>query len=81
MTGDLRPLPMIRAMDSARETMLRLLDAIEPVPTGPVRLSHEYLEAVERVQNHPDNLSGADKSWVGAALRRNRAHFERARLR
>lgn len=81
MTGDLGRLPMIRAMDSARETVLRLLDAIEPVPTGPVRLSREYLESVARVQNHPDNQSGADKSWVAAALRRNRAHFERARLR
>lgn len=57
-----------------------MLKALGPVPTGPVQLSPEYLKAVERVENHPDNQSGSDKTWVGAALRRNRAHFERARL-
>ena len=64
-----------------RRDVLKLLKAIEPVPTGPVRLSTEYLKAVKRAENHPDNQSGSDKSWVGAALRRNRAFFERAELR
>ncbi len=68
-------------MDSDIQAVLKILDEVEPVPTGPVRLAPEYLEAVERVENHPDNQSGADKSWVGQVLRRNRAFFERARLR
>ncbi len=68
-------------MDSDIRAVLKILDEVEPVPTGPVRLAPEYLEAVERVENHPDNQSGADKSWVGKVLRRNRAFFERARLR
>ena len=68
-------------MDSDIQAVLKILDEVEPVPTGPVRLAPEYLEAVARVENHPDNQSGSDKTWVGAALRRNRAFFERARLR
>ena len=67
-------------MDPELEETLRMLKSFGPVPTGPVQLSPEYLKAVERVENHPDNQSGSDKTWVGAALRRNRAHFERARL-
>ncbi len=67
-------------MDSDLQAVLKILDELEPVPTGPVRLSPEYLSAVERVENHPDNQSGSDKSWVGKVLRRNRAHFERAKL-
>ena len=67
-------------MDSDLQAVLKILDEVEPVPTGPVRLAPEYLRAVERVENHRDNQSGSDKTWVGAALRRNRAHFERAKL-
>ncbi len=66
-------------MDSDTQAVLKMLDELEPGPTGPVRLSPEYLRAVERVENHPDNQSGSDKSWVGKALRRNRAFFERAK--
>ncbi len=68
------------AMDPHVEAALKVLDEVEPVPTGPVELSPEYLANVKRMENHPANRSGSDKSWVGAALRRNRAFFERARL-
>jgi len=39
-----------------------MLDELEPVPTGPVRLSWSYLRAVKKVEDHPDNQSGADKT-------------------
>ncbi len=60
---------------------MKLLDAVEPVPTGPVRLTPEYLKAVARVENHPDNRSGSDKSWVWKALERDRQFFARVKRR
>lgn len=71
---------MISEMDTNLEATLSMLKTLEPVPTGPVQLSPEYLEAVEWLENHPANHTGADKTWVGAALRRNRTHFEGAKL-
>lgn len=71
----------MKSMDSDVEAVLKMLRGLPPVPTGPVELSPEYLRAVERVESHPSNQSGVDKTWVGETLRRNRAHFARARLR
>ena len=31
---------------------------------GPVALSEEYLALVRRIENTPQNRSGADKSWL-----------------
>lgn len=47
--------------------------------SGPVTLSEEYLELVRRVEDLPENQSGADKSWVSEADRAFRSHFARAR--
>jgi hypothetical protein len=59
-----------------------MLDAVEPLPSGPVSLSPEYVEAVRQVELRADNQDGSDKTWVGATLRRNRDHFAGAvRLR
>ncbi len=68
-------------MDPDVQEVLKILDELEPVPTGPVQLSPEYLKAVEAVEDRPENQSGSDKTWVGKAIRQFHAHFERARLR
>jgi len=67
--------------EDVRETidLLRAI-AAEPLPTGPVELSHAYLRAVEAVENDPANRDGADKSWVFSTLRRNAAFFARGHL-
>ncbi len=58
----------------------RVLDQIEPVPAGRVVLPPEYLEAVDMIENHPANQSGADKTWGLEALRRDRAFYACARI-
>jgi hypothetical protein len=67
-------------MDPDVEAALKILDEIEPVPTGPIELPQSYLEAVRMVEDHPDNQSGADKTWVRRAIRQFSAFFERVRL-
>lgn len=68
-------------MEASDQTALKILDELAPVPTGPVRLPASYLRAVKKVEDHPDNQSGADKTWVANAIRQFEAHYERARLR
>ena len=51
-----------RALDPSVQAALKILDELEPVPTGPVRLSSSYLRAVKSVEVLPDNQSGADKT-------------------
>ena len=68
-------------MDPDVRAALKILDELEPVPTGPVQLSAKYLEAVEAVEDRLENQSGSDKTWVGIAIRQFLAHYERARLR
>jgi len=48
------------------EEAIRLIEEIQRAPReiGPVTLSAAYLRAIEQVEAHPDNQSGADKSWV-----------------
>ena len=67
--------------DPHAEAALRLLDEIcrTPIPTGPVTLSEEYLEAVRRVEAMPQNRSGSDKTWIEEAIRQFREHYQRAR--
>lgn len=67
-------------MDPDVEAALKILDEIEPVPTGPIELPQSYLKAVKMVEDHPDNLSGADKTWVQRAIRQFSAFFQRVRL-
>lgn len=68
-------------MDPDVQEVLKILDELEPVPTGPVQLSPGYLRAVRMVEDRPENRCGADKTWVGKAIRQFEAHYERARLR
>jgi hypothetical protein len=37
-------------------------------PPGPIVLSEEYLRLVERVEEHPANRPGTDKTWTERAL-------------
>ncbi len=67
-------------MDPDVRAALKILDELEPVPTGPVQLSARYLRAVQKVEDHPDNQSGADKTWVRKAIRQFLAFYERVRL-
>ena len=68
-------------MDPSVQAALKLLDELEPVPTEPVQLSASYFRAVRKVEDLPENQSGADKTWVGKAIRQHLAFFERVRLR
>jgi hypothetical protein len=56
-------------------------DRDELTSAVPVRLSPEYLRAIEEIERHPHNQDGSDKSWVWRALKRNRDHFARATRR
>ena len=68
-------------MDPSVQAALKILDELEPVATGRVQLSWSYLRAVKKVEDLPENQSGADKTWVGKAIRQHLAFFERVRLR
>jgi hypothetical protein len=35
----------------------------------------EYLELVKKVEAHPSNRTGADKTWVEEVLEANRRHY------
>jgi hypothetical protein len=49
--------------------------------TGWPPLSPAYLAAIEAVEQLPQNQPGADKSWVWAAVVRDRQHFAQVRRR
>jgi hypothetical protein len=66
-------------MDRDVEEVLRILDGLEAVPTGPVELSPEYLRAVARIEERPENQDGSDKSWVWELQETYRLHLARAR--
>jgi len=38
----------------------------------------EYLRLVDKLESHPQNRHGADKSWVERVLCLNRQHYRRA---
>ena len=62
------------------EEAIRLIEGIERMPreAGPLALSAEYLRLVQRVESHPRNQSGADKSWVARTLQASRDLYARA---
>jgi hypothetical protein len=49
--------------------------------SGPVKLNEEYLELLRRVEDLPQNQSGADKSWVESSLREYTEHYSRVKAR
>ncbi len=65
-------------MDPDVEEVLKILDALPPVPTGPVELSPEYLRLVTGIEERPENREGSDKSWVWECREMWRAHYARA---
>jgi hypothetical protein len=67
---------------SKKADALRILAAVarKPTPTGPVVLRVDYLRAIDRWEELPENAPGADKTWVAASRRAFAAHFEKARL-
>lgn len=38
----------------------------------------KYLERVKWLERHPDNQSGADKTWVERLVETSREHFKQA---
>lgn len=68
-------------MDQETREVLKLLDRMRrrPIPTGRVRLSKRYLEAVRVVESLPSNRNGADKTWVESALREYAHYFRSVR--
>jgi hypothetical protein len=67
-------------MDSD-ERALEILEAFRKAPreTGPVALSPEYLEHIAKLEAHPDNQPGADKTSRDQAQSAFVNHFRRAR--
>jgi hypothetical protein len=72
----------MRAVALTRDDVLRLLDdhAGRPKPSGPIRLSRRYLDAIERWEALPENAEGSDKGWVLRADRSWRRSMAGARL-
>jgi hypothetical protein len=68
-------------MDSDDERALEILDAFAKAPreVGGVTLSQEYLEHIARLEAHPDNQPGADKTSRDQAQSAFLDHFRRAR--
>ena len=44
----------------------------------PIELDEAYLRAVKKLESLPQNVSGADKSWVERAIQSWRDHYARA---
>ena len=61
--------------DDVDREMLRVLDEYRSYrfAAGPITLSEGYLQLIANEERHPDNQTGADKSWV----QRGRAAFRR----
>ena len=47
---------------------------------GPIPVDPDYLRFVDRLERHPDNQDGADKTWVERAVAAYREHYRQARL-
>ncbi len=67
-------------MDPRVEEVLKILDRLEPVPTGPVELTPEYLRLVKVIEARPENRDGSDKSWVWRLEELDGQFYGRARL-
>lgn len=57
------------------ELYRRSREAVEDFLT---RRWHDYLALVERMECHPGNRHGADKTWVERSQRSFREHYRRA---
>jgi hypothetical protein len=66
---------------ASRRDALAILDRIRraPVESGPVALAPEYLDAVRRLENLPENRSGADKTWVYRAQQEFRDYYAKVK--
>lgn len=67
-------------MDDANVRAIKILDELTRTPreVGPVKLTQEYLKAIEYIESLPENQSGADKSWVHRLLIDSRRFYARA---
>lgn len=67
----------------ANERAIKILDELARAPreVGPVKLTQEYLKAIEYIESLPQNQSGADKSWVPRLLNESRSFYARAKLK
>ena len=67
-------------MDPETEACIRLVrelaDKWQP-PAGPIVLGEDYLRLVARLEAHPRNASGVDKSRVERLDLEDREHFRR----
>ena len=68
-----------RRRDTERARIDAILDAVcrEPIVTGPVSLTDEYLAMVREVEENPANASGAEKDWLQRSDREFREYYER----
>lgn len=64
----------------ANERAIKILDEFARAPreVGPVKLTQQYLQAIEYIESLPENQSGADKSWVARLLQESRVFYRRA---
>lgn len=67
----------------ANERAIKILDELARAPreVGPVKLTQEYLKAIEYIESLPGNQSGSDKSWVWRAQADFQRHYRNARPR
>jgi hypothetical protein len=70
------------AMSPTADDVLRLLEeyARSSIPSGPVPLNEEYLEAVRRWEALPENAERSEKGWVLRADRSWRRVMASSRL-
>ena len=71
-----------QANPSSIEDVLRLLEEAKALlpPTAPVELDAEFLHAIARVEELPENQSGSDKTWVEEARSGFRRYYEQCEL-
>jgi hypothetical protein len=69
-------------MPSTQDDVLRLLEeyARSPIPSGPMPLSEEYVQAVRRWEAMPENAERSEKGWVLRADRSWRRVMASSRL-
>ena len=70
-----------RRRDSESARIDKILDEVcrEPIPTGPVALTGEYMDMVREVEANPANASGADKTWLDDSEREHRDYHASVR--
>lgn len=66
------------AVDPETEACIRLVREIAAratPPPGPIVLGDDYLRLVAKLEAHPRNQAGRDKSWVERMDQEDREHF------